>query len=59
MSDKAYSENEEYARRLIFQDNLKTIESHNQEADAGKHSYWMGVNQFADMVGRDLGEVRE
>ncbi|XP_078698624.1 cathepsin L-like peptidase [Branchiostoma floridae x Branchiostoma belcheri] len=48
--DKAYSEKEEYARRLIFQDNLKTIETHNQQADAGKHSYWLGVNQFADMT---------
>ncbi|CAH1227168.1 CTSV [Branchiostoma lanceolatum] len=48
--DKGYGEKEEYARRLIFQDNLKTIVRHNQEADAGKHSYWLGVNQFADMT---------
>ena len=30
--------------------NLAIVEIHNQEADNGKNSYWLAINEFADMV---------
>ena len=30
--------------------NLAIVEFHNHEADMGKHSYWLAINEFADMV---------
>merc|ERR1712002_551401 len=37
-------------RKAIFAANLKRIEKHNAEHAEGKHSYWLGVNQFADLT---------
>merc|ERR1712240_873869 len=37
-------------RKTIFAANLKRIEKHNAEHAEGKHSYWLGVNQFADLT---------
>ena len=39
-----------FNRRFIWEDNLAIINKHNEEAAKGHHSYWMGINQFADMV---------
>merc|ERR1712241_185099 len=36
-------------RKAVFAKNLALIEKHNAEHKAGKHSYWLGVNQFADL----------
>merc|ERR1712033_108335 len=36
-------------RKSIFAANLERIEKHNAEHLEGKHSYWLGVNQFADL----------
>merc|ERR1712029_178044 len=37
-------------RKSIFAANLERIEKHNAEHAEGKHSYWLGVNQFADLT---------
>ena len=39
-----------FYRRRTFEENLSFISKHNEQADQGHKSYWMGVNQFADMV---------
>ncbi|CAG2118953.1 unnamed protein product, partial [Medioppia subpectinata] len=41
---------DEVKRRAIFVDNYRAIRKHNKEADEGKHTYWLGVNQFTDMT---------
>lgn len=38
----------EATRKLIFNENLNFIHAHNLEADMGKHTYWLGVNEYAD-----------
>merc|ERR1711994_723718 len=41
----------ENAHRLnVFSNNLRVITNHNNEADEGKHTFWMGVNKFADLT---------
>lgn len=49
--ERSYEATEDGLRKIIFMNNLKTIMRHNIEADMGRHTYWMGVNQFTDMVG--------
>ena len=46
-------------RRHVWEDNLAMISKHNYEAMMGKQSYWMGVNQFTDMVSRERKIERE
>lgn len=49
--NKAYQhEKEETMRRLIWEKNLAMINEHNAIADAGKHTFWLGMNKFGDMV---------
>jgi len=46
---KSYSTAEaEIARRMIFEQNVKKIQKHNLEYDMGVHSYFLGINKFAD-----------
>ncbi len=48
---KTYSSDEEEGvRRLKWERNVKLIEKHNREADAGKHTYRLGMNKYGDMV---------
>jgi len=51
---KTYTAPEEGLRRLIWEQNLKYINEHNLEADMGKHSYWLGTNEYADMTNREF-----
>lgn len=37
-------------RRMIWERNFKKIEVHNNEANAGKHTYRQKMNQFGDLV---------
>merc|ERR1712029_1320843 len=37
-------------RKAIFAANLERIEKHNSEHAQGKRTYWLGVNQFADLT---------
>jgi len=45
---RVYADKEETQRRVIWDDNLEKIQQHNMEADMGMHSYWLGVNEYAD-----------
>lgn len=38
-------------RRTVWEKNMKLVLRHNQEASAGKHSFTLGMNHLADMVG--------
>ncbi|CAH1790507.1 unnamed protein product [Owenia fusiformis] len=47
---KMYTKEEETKRRMIWESNIELIQQHNLEADMGKHTYWLGSNEFADMT---------
>jgi len=44
-------------RKAVFAKNLALIEKHNAEHKAGKHSYWLGVNQFADLTNDEFVDL--
>jgi hypothetical protein len=49
--DKTYYSTEEEERRYeIWKKNFNHIVNHNSEADIGKHTYWLKMNKFGDMV---------
>jgi cathepsin L len=39
-----------FGRRQIWEDNIRIIEKHNLEADRGVHTFWLGMNEYGDMV---------
>ena len=48
---KTYATREELVlRRGIFAANVAKIDAHNTEFEAGRKSFTMGVNKFADMT---------
>lgn len=47
-------ENEEVARRLIWEKNLKFVMLHNLEHSMGMHSYDLGMNHLGDMTGEEV-----
>ncbi|KAL7993046.1 hypothetical protein Chor_017302, partial [Crotalus horridus] len=49
---KVYAEEEEASQRAKWEKNLQMVEQHNREADEGKHTYWMKMNQFSDLVSK-------
>jgi cathepsin L len=52
---KSYSTSEEETtRRLTWESNLKYIRQHNLEADLGKHTYWLKMNKYGDMTGKEF-----
>ncbi|XP_039622702.1 protein CTLA-2-alpha-like [Polypterus senegalus] len=47
--EKQYTtQEEESSRRLVWEDRLRWIEKHNKEYMEGKHSFTVGLNEFAD-----------
>ncbi|KAI1885751.1 hypothetical protein AGOR_G00207030 [Albula goreensis] len=65
---KEYTQDSEGKRRMIWEENHRFINQHNQEEAQGKHSYKLGMNQFGDltneefrekMLGFDLNLVRD
>merc|ERR1711962_1213219 len=44
-------------RKAIFAANLERIEKHNAEHAEGKHTYWLGVNQFADLTNAEFVDL--
>jgi hypothetical protein len=36
--------------RAVWESNLKIVQEHNLDADLGLHSYWLGMNAYADLV---------
>ena len=49
------SEEHEAKRRAVFMDNIKVIEQHNWQYFNMKKSYYLGINQFTDLVSGLLG----
>ncbi|KAG8043748.1 hypothetical protein GUJ93_ZPchr0458g22853 [Zizania palustris] len=41
---------EEERRYQVFKDNLRYVDQHNAAADAGVHSFRLGLNRFADLT---------
>jgi len=55
---KVYSDTEESLRKVIWENNLEQIQQHNMEADMGLHSFWLGVNKFADLTNEEFRNAR-
>jgi len=49
-NNKVYSGAEEEVRRATWESNLKKVQQHNLQADLGVHTFWLGMNKFADMT---------
>merc|ERR1719487_861910 len=47
-------ETEHNFREETFMKNLKIINRHNSEYVKGEHTWFMGVNQFTDMTGKEF-----
>ncbi|KAK1133258.1 cathepsin L1-like [Acipenser oxyrinchus oxyrinchus] len=54
---KQYSEETESYRRMVWEDNWRFIEKHNQEHAAGKHSYKLGMNHFGDLTNQEFNKM--
>ncbi|KAJ3698943.1 hypothetical protein LUZ61_002648 [Rhynchospora tenuis] len=51
---RSYNSAEERELRLsVFRDNLQFIDQHNAEADAGMHTFRLGLNRFADLTNEE------
>jgi cathepsin L len=50
-------EEEEKLRFGIWKSNLKFVEQHNVEANQGKHTFWVAINKFADLVRFSLFKI--
>jgi cathepsin L len=55
--NKQYSTSEERLRREIWESNLQIVNDHNIEADLGLHTYWLGMNAYADMTNKEFVQV--
>ncbi|PKU86664.1 Oryzain alpha chain [Dendrobium catenatum] len=44
---------EKESRFQVFKDNLLFIDEHNAAADAGEHTFWLGLNRFADLTNEE------
>ncbi|GIZ03769.1 procathepsin L [Caerostris extrusa] len=52
--NKTYSNVEDTARRIIWQNNIQKIQKHNLEAELNMHSFKLGVNHFTDRVKQEM-----
>jgi cathepsin L len=50
INGKIYGNAEENVRRAAWEANLKIVQSHNLQADLGVHTYYLGMNKFADLT---------
>jgi len=48
------NKDEESLRRVRWERNLKYINQHNKEADAGMHTFRLGMNKYADMTNEEF-----
>ncbi|KAL5015485.1 hypothetical protein ScPMuIL_009755 [Solemya velum] len=51
---KAYSSDEDYLRRLTWENNIRFIQKHNLEADRGLHSFRVGMNAYGDLTDEEF-----
>jgi len=52
--NKQYFDGEEHVRRAIWESNLQKVQEHNLQADLGVHTYWLGMNKFADLTNKEF-----
>jgi len=57
VNNKLYSDAEEHVRRATWEKNLKTVQEHNLRADLGVHTFWLGMNKYADMTITEFAKV--
>jgi len=55
--NKNYAGAEEHLRRATWEDNLKKVQEHNLKADMGVHTFWLGMNHFADLTVAEFVKV--
>ncbi|PNT62012.1 hypothetical protein BRADI_5g24027v3 [Brachypodium distachyon] len=48
---------EEERRFEVFRDNLRYVDQHNAAADAGLHSFRLGLNRFADLTNEEYRDT--
>ncbi|CAF3576687.1 unnamed protein product [Rotaria sp. Silwood1] len=56
-NNKRYSDAEEHFRRATWESNLKNVQEHNLQADLGVHTYWLGMNKFADLTVTEFAKM--
>jgi cathepsin L len=49
-NNKQYSNTEDQVRRVAWENNLKIVQQHNLQADLGVHTFYLGMNKFADLT---------
>jgi cathepsin L len=54
---KIYSSVEETLRRATWEDNLQKVQQHNLKADLGVHTYYLGMNKFADLTVAEFSKM--
>jgi len=55
---KKYSSSvEELQRYQIWKSNLDYVTQHNTDADNGKHTFWLGMNKFADLTAKEFAAI--
>ncbi|GAB1599398.1 cathepsin L1-like [Argonauta hians] len=47
----------EFVRRVIWEKNLQYVTKHNIEADLGIHTYWLGMNEYADLENKEFVQL--
>lgn len=56
---KQYPSGQEYAQRLaLFEDAKAKVVAHNREYEAGVHTWWMNLTEFADMSAEEFATRR-
>ncbi|GAB1599399.1 cathepsin L1-like [Argonauta hians] len=56
--EKSYKDmSSEIIRRVIWEKNLQRIVEHNMKADMGLSTYWLGMNEYADLTSDEFGEI--
>ncbi|KAK6300247.1 hypothetical protein J4Q44_G00283450 [Coregonus suidteri] len=54
---KQYAKVDEGFRRMIWETNQGLIHQHNLEAEIGKHTFTLGMNQFGDMTDKEYNTL--
>ncbi|XP_007899284.2 procathepsin L [Callorhinchus milii] len=54
---KQYMEEEEIYKRMIWEENMRFIQKHNQEHSMGKHTFTVEINQFGDLTTEEYNQL--
>ena len=55
---KTYTGSEYDMRQAIFEENKQKVQAHNAEYRAGKHTWWMALNELADWTPEEFATLR-